>query len=646
MNIWQGIQSKRIFAAAALLLVLYLFAPLIYLIPVLTPAALFTALQDSVVKQALETSVFSSALAAVVIAVFGVPLGYLLAKQKFYGRSVITILAVSPIVFPPVVSGILLISLFGPYGAIGGYFARNGMEIDGTFWGIFLAQIFVAAPFSVLTTRSAFLSIDSNQSDAAQTLTAHFFRIFRTVELPQVRHTIIIGLALSWLRAMGEYGATMIMAYHPYTLPVYTFVQLSSYGGVAGALPLAALAFIASAVILAALWGGAILTDKISASVQAAQVANCQYTQNNTRPLLQFLEPQPALIINGIFRQGKFICAASLTAPAGVTVILGVSGSGKTTLLKGIAGLIPITSGSVAIGDDTLCQAKKHSLPPAQRKVGYAPQGLGLFKHLTALQNAAFGAAGSRAQKRAAGQEALAIVHAADLAGRQVTKLSGGQAQRVALARALAARPRALLLDEPFTSMDLPLRSALRRELRALWRNWNIPILITTHDLQDMRMLADYVAIVDRGVIIQSGARDWVCEHPVSTYAAELLGIINIIEITAVEVMQTPDGITLQSALHIQASSYPFKIDQAAIRFALAQDRLQLSRTPNTSPQENITWNVGEILATERADIGNLALFAAGPFRIYAVCPADWLPKEHELAYLRIPEDAIIPIGL
>ncbi len=644
MNIRQGIQGSWLFAAAALLLMIYLLAPLIYLIPALTPADLFSAMQDPAARQALETSVFSSAAAAGIIALFGVPLGYMLARQKFYGRSVITILAVSPIVFPPVVSGILLLSLFGPYGAIGGYFARSGMEIDGTFWGILLAQIFVAAPFSVLTARSAFLSIDSNQTDAAKTLTAHFFQIFRKVELPQVRQTIIIGLALSWLRAMGEYGATMIMAYHPYTLPVYTFVQLSSYGGVAGALPLSALALIASAIILTALWFGAILTDKIAASIQVAQSASERPIAKNNQQHLQFSVPQPDLKVNGTFRQGKFTCDATFTAPAGVTVILGASGAGKTTLLKGIAGLIPISSGSVAIGDEIVCQAMKHSLPPAQRKMGYAPQGLGLFQHLTALQNVAFGAAGSRAQKYSTALEALGIVHAAELASRPAAKLSGGEAQRVALARALAARPHALLLDEPFNSLDLPLRSALRRELRALWRNWNIPILITTHDLQDMRTLADYVVIVERGKIIQSGACEWVYNHPASIYAAELLGITNSIKMAANEVIQTSTGIILQSELHIQTPVYPFPIGQTTIQLALAADRMQLCRT-RASNLDAEYWNAGEIVAIERSDFGNIALFAAGSFRIYVVCPIDWLPKEHEPAYLRIPLEAIIPIG-
>ncbi len=146
-----------------------------------------------------------------------------------------------PLVFPPVVSGIMLLLLYGPYGPIGAPFANAGLELDSSFAGIVLAQIFVASPFVVIAARSAFEAVDPALEQVAATLGKGSWEIFWRVNLPLARAGIVAGLLLGWLRALGEFGATVVLAYHPYTLPVYLYVQLSGTG-VDAALPLALLA--------------------------------------------------------------------------------------------------------------------------------------------------------------------------------------------------------------------------------------------------------------------------------------------------------------------------------------------------------------------------------------------------------------------
>jgi ABC-type sulfate transport system permease component len=221
----------------ALLLMLYLVVPVVYLFFMLPWPQVSGQLTDPTALGALVTSLLSATLAICLIALFGVPLGYLLARRDFPGRGLLTLLVYLPLVFPPVVSGILLLLLYGPYGLIGTPFANAGLELDSSFTGIVLAQIFVASPFVIIAARSAFEAVDPTLEQVAATLGKGNLEIFWRVNLPVARAGIIAGLLLGWLRALGEFGATVIMAYHPYTLPVYLYVQLTGTG-VDAALPL------------------------------------------------------------------------------------------------------------------------------------------------------------------------------------------------------------------------------------------------------------------------------------------------------------------------------------------------------------------------------------------------------------------------
>jgi ABC-type sulfate transport system permease component len=230
-------------------LLLYLVSPLIYFFFVLQWPIVPSVLSDPEALQALATSLISATAATFLMGLFGIPLGYLLARYTFPGRNLLNIAVYLPLVFPPVVSGILLLVLYGPYGLIGGPLTAIGLEVDDTTVGIILAQIFVAAPFVIVSARSAFEAIDPKLEQVAATLGKGRWSLFWQVSLPLARGGIISGLILAWMRALGEFGATVIMAYHPYTLPVYTYVQLTGIG-VPQTLPLALYALVISASVI------------------------------------------------------------------------------------------------------------------------------------------------------------------------------------------------------------------------------------------------------------------------------------------------------------------------------------------------------------------------------------------------------------
>lgn len=231
------------------LLGVYLVVPMAYLFIAMPWSSVVGALSDPEALDALLTSLVSATIATVFMGILGVPLGYVLARQRFPGKGIVGLAIYLPLVFPPVVSGILLLILYGPYGPIGGPFAAAGWELDDTVAGIILAQVFVAAPFVIIAARSAFEAVDPTLEQVAATLGRGRWGMFWEVSLPLARGGIIAGLILAWMRALGEFGATVVMAYHPYTLPVYTYVQLTGTG-VASALPLGLLALGASIIVV------------------------------------------------------------------------------------------------------------------------------------------------------------------------------------------------------------------------------------------------------------------------------------------------------------------------------------------------------------------------------------------------------------
>ncbi len=226
-----------------------LFGPILFFLFTLPWSQVPADLSDPTAVSALETSVISASLATLFIGLTGIPLGYVLARYTFPGKALVSLIVYLPLIFPPVVSGIILLLLYGPYGLIGGPLTNAGLEVDDSIAGIILAQIFVSAPFLIVASRVAFEAIDPNLEQVGMTLGQSRLRLFWRISLPLAWRGILAGLILTWVRALGEFGATIVLAYHPYTLPVYVYVQLSG-SGVASALPLALLSLGVSIIVI------------------------------------------------------------------------------------------------------------------------------------------------------------------------------------------------------------------------------------------------------------------------------------------------------------------------------------------------------------------------------------------------------------
>lgn len=234
----------------------------------------------------------------------------------------------------------------------------------------------------------------------------------------------------------------------------------------------------------------------------------------------------------------------SLHAPAGkVTALLGASGSGKSTLLRLIAGLEPLDGGRVLLSGAVVSAAG--SLAPAeQRRVGFVFQDFALFPHLTAGANVAFGLAGlDKGARAAAARDWLDRVGLAHRFEAYPHELSGGEQQRVALARALAPRPRAVLLDEPFSGLDPSLRADLRDRTLAAIASIGATTLFVTHDADEALYVADHIAILREGKLVQDDEPRALYARPNSPAAAAALGPVNTLEgLARGGVFETPFG--------------------------------------------------------------------------------------------------------
>jgi molybdate transport system ATP-binding protein len=217
-----------------------------------------------------------------------------------------------------------------------------------------------------------------------------------------------------------------------------------------------------------------------------------------------------------------------LAIGAGSSVgLAGPSGAGKTSVLRIVAGLLHPDAGHVSCGDEQwLDTAREIDLPPERRGCGFLFQGYALFPHMRAWENVAYGLSGRRRARRARAVSLMERFGTEGLADARPRELSGGERQRVALARALAPRPRALLLDEPLSALDARTRASAARELAAAIAEADVPTLIVTHDFNEASLLADEVAIMDSGRIVQRGTPAELADAPASPFIADFTGAV------------------------------------------------------------------------------------------------------------------------
>ena len=469
---------------------------------------------------ALWVSVAGATISVLIGVVTGIPLAYVLARRRGWLSSAVGVVVQLPLAVPPLISGILLVYIVGPYTFLG---QLSGERLTQTMYGVVIAQSFTSAPFLVVIARSAFRAVDPSLGEVAATLGRGPLARFLRVDVPAAADGLRTGMILMWLRAFGEYGTVVVLAYHPYSLPVYVDNLFSS-----GPLSLAE-----APTILA--FGVAVL------AIAAVRVRRPPRVRRRPVPAPRPPVPAPPAAVGFDIDAtiGTFRLRVAHRESGHRLAVVGPSGSGKSLTLRVLAGLLGPDAASVTYGGTEIGHTA-----PQRRRVGYVPQGFALFPGRTVWQQAVSGVHADPA--RAAWW--LATLHLDGLLDRLPEQLSGGQRQRVSLARALAGDPQVVLLDEPFSALDAPVRAELRRELRRLQREVNLSTVLVTHDPQEAAMLADEIMVVSDGQVLQSGSCREVYQRPASAHIGRLLGIDNLFEGIA-----GPGGVLLPSSNHAPA---------------------------------------------------------------------------------------------
>jgi iron(III) transport system ATP-binding protein len=286
--------------------------------------------------------------------------------------------------------------------------------------------------------------------------------------------------------------------------------------------------------------------------------------------------PMPGITLRGVtcrFGGVRAVDAVDLHIEGGsLFFLLGPSGCGKTTVLRTIAGFQEPSEGRVLMGERDIT-----ALPPERREAGMVFQGYALWPHMSVLENVAFGLEVRRvpaAERRRRAMEALDMVHMADLADRRPGQLSGGQQQRVALARAIVFRPQVLLLDEPLSNLDAKLRLEMRGLIRRVCGEVRMTTVYVTHDQAEALSLADTIAVMRQGRVVQRGTPQELYRRPRDRFVAEFMGRINLLPATVARA--DAQGCALATALGELACGTTGLSSGAAVHAGIRPESLRI----------------------------------------------------------------------
>jgi molybdate transport system permease protein len=515
---------------AAALLAAWILVPLLSLLASATPLAFQRGLANPAALPALQASLWSGAVSLLVIVGLGTPLAWTLAHARGWFARFVELLVLLPLVLPPAVAGVALLLAFGRRGLVGGLLPET-WTIAFTPAALVGAQVFVAAPLFVQPAIAALRRLEPEPLAAARSLGATPWLVATRVALPMAWRGLAAGAALALARALGEFGATLMFAGNltgsTQTLPLAVYTVWHSDAEAAQALAIVLLGLSAGLLLLVVGVGQLVrgsrpasvaVTAPFAPSLEAPPSPAAAATSEPAR------DAQAALTVDITLVRYGLRVRAELQAAAGAPLVLaGPNGAGKSTLLRAIAGLEPATKGSVKLGGRTLLDTRLGvELPARDRRLGYVPQGYGLFPTMTALQHLEFAlaCAGVPRALRRERARVLADEHGlTSLAHRRPTELSGGERQRLAIARALATEPQALLLDEPTAALDVLARRALLERLAATLARTQVPVVVVVHEPSHARALGTTLAVMDAGVVFPAGAWDELRRAPPTPFA-------------------------------------------------------------------------------------------------------------------------------
>jgi molybdate transport system permease protein len=494
----------------------------------------------------LWISLGASSLATALAFLLGT--GAAAAMYRYNGRwrGLVDGILTLPLVLPPTVVGFFLLLVLGRRSALGQILEHIGIRIAFSWPATVIAATVVAFPLMYRATLGGFEQVNPNLIGAARTLGAGEWRAFRRVLLPLARPAVMAGVVLTFARALGEFGATLMLAGNipgrTQTIPVAIFFAAD------GGDMRRALAWVVLIVIL---------------SLGAVAALNYWTPRRGTFPgrmsrrsgTPEGLSVQPAVATRGrAVRRGASGETAGLTVEIrkryagfqlsvkfatgnGTLGLLGASGSGKSMTLRCIAGLEKPESGRVVLNGRVLLDTSDGTdVSPAERRIGVVFQDYALFPHLTVRENIGFGLHGQPAAKQESSIAYWAGVMQMDsLLSSYPAELSGGQGQRVALARALAMEPEALLLDEPLSALDPHLRRQTEEQLREALGHFGGVTILVTHDRDEAFRSCEDLVVLSHGAVAASGPKRAIFANPQSVAAARLTGCKNIVRMTREE---------------------------------------------------------------------------------------------------------------
>lgn len=219
-----------IFSVLGAIILLLISLPILAMVGKESPASIAQVSQDAAVRGAIWLSVSTALYSTLIALLFGVPLGYILARKEFFGKSVLQGIVDVPVVVPHTVAGIALLTVFGARGLLGAPFEMLGLRFVDAVPGIVVAMLFVSAPFVINSARDGFQSVDKRLENVARSLGASEFGAFFDISLPLASRSILTGAILSWARAISEFGAVIILVYYPMIAPTLIYDRFTSFG--------------------------------------------------------------------------------------------------------------------------------------------------------------------------------------------------------------------------------------------------------------------------------------------------------------------------------------------------------------------------------------------------------------------------------
>jgi molybdate transport system permease protein len=462
----------------------------------------------------------------------------LLAARTMYGvrgswRAWIDGLLTLPLVLPPTVVGFFLLLLLGRRSFIGHALEQIGIVIVFSWPATVIAATVIAFPLMYRTTLGAFMQVNPNLLDAARTLGASEGRIFRRVLLPMAAPGVLAGTVLAFARALGEFGATLMLAGNipgrTQTMPIAIFSAAEGGEKRVALLWVSLIVVLSVAIIRLLHWerktrkAGPNPVDANPAPVPIPDLLPQRGPGENAPGALLEISVEKAL--------EPFLLEVKFSAGRGAVGLLGASGAGKSMTLRMIAGIVAPDRGRITLNGRVLYDsATGQKTAAARRKIGVVFQDYALFPRMTVAENVGFGLSElPQRERRARVRLQLERMHIAELADRYPTEISGGQRQRVAIARCMAIEPEALLFDEPFAALDPHLRRQMEEQLRETLAGYNGAVVFVTHDTEEAFRFCGDLLVLDHGKVIASGPKRQLFERPQCVAAARLTGCKNIV---------------------------------------------------------------------------------------------------------------------